>query len=106
MRMSLGTAAVARAVKNGSERCQRNLIGWKRGHVERGLWHGTHRIDVAQGVTRGHLPKLIGVVDDGCDQINGLNQCEAFVEREHTGIVTSLGANQDTWIVLILESTQ
>ena len=70
----------------------------KCGHVERAYGPPAHGVDVAQGVRRGDRAVVERVVDDGWEEVEGLDQGE-FVRQTVDGrVVAGLESDQDVRI--------
>ncbi len=57
------------------------------GDVQRGQRRPAHRVDVAQRVRRGDAAEVVRIVDDGREEVDGLDECEIVAEAVDAGIV-------------------
>jgi hypothetical protein len=64
--------------------------------------HGTsaHRIDIAQCIRGGDLAEGVRVIDDGGEEIDGLDHGEIGSEQVHASVVGFVEADQDVRVVL------
>ena len=59
-----------------------------------------HRIDIAEGVGCGDLPKGIGVIDHGRKKIHRLHQCKVIGDAVDRRVVLAVIADQQVWVPL------
>ncbi len=60
---------------------------------ERGEGPSSHGIDVAKGVGGGDLAEGVGIVDDGREEVDGLNERLVRSELIHSGVVGVIEAD-------------
>ena len=58
----------------------------------------THRIDIAERICRGYLPKEERIIDDRCNIVSRLHQSHVCRQLVNPGIVVRLCANDDILI--------
>jgi hypothetical protein len=58
-----------------------------------------HGIDIAQRIGSGDPPKIEGIVDDGREKIEGLDQGDLIAEAVYPGIIGRLESNQKTGVL-------
>lgn len=66
----------------------------------------THGVDIGKGVGGRDLTVEVGVVDDGGEEVQRLNQGRGVVELVDSGIIRSGGANEKVLVGVLAEPTQ
>ncbi len=69
-------------------------------HGEGGDGASAHGVNVAERVGGGDLAEGVGVVHDGGEEIDGLDECQIGVELIDAGVVGVVEADQDVGIML------
>ena len=87
------------AGENSLKDCDIGFVG-EADESERGERLSAHGIDVTEGVGGGDLTEGVGVVDDGGEEVDSLNERCVGVELIHSGVVGVIEADQDVWVVL------
>ena len=73
-------------------------VAWVGYEIESGYHFGTHGETIACRICRCNCPKVIRVVDDGCEEIDSLDYGQVFSEFVYTSIVARIGTEQDVLI--------
>jgi len=68
---------------------------WEANDVECRAWLGAHRVDIADGVRRRDLTEDERVVDDRCEEVDGVDDRQIGAQPKHAGIVVGLRADDD-----------
>src|SRR5581483_8760030 len=99
-------AAIGPAAEDLAEPVQAELVVRVADQVQGGLRLASHRVDVAQGVGGGHLAVDERVVDNGREEIDGLNDRNLLGQLVDTGVVVRVGADKEIGIADSWYATQ
>ena len=69
------------------------FLAWPAHQLEGGQRCSPHGVDIGQGVDRRDLTPEVGVVDDGGEEVDGLDEMLARRQSENPGVVGSAEAN-------------
>src|SRR5262249_32050465 len=71
-----------------------------------GLRQAVHGVDVAERVGGGDLAVDVGVIDDGREEIDGLNERNVLRQLEDAGVVVRFGADKQVGITDFRQGAQ
>jgi hypothetical protein len=91
---------VLTAAKDLRQHGQRELPRGKGRDVHCGERRPAHRIDVGQRVRGGHLSKLVGVVDDGCKEVDRLHEHDVVGHAKDARVIERLVPDENARIRL------
>ena len=67
-------------------------------NIHCGGWCPAHRKNVAEGIGRRNLSKDVGIVDEGCEEVQRLDQKQIVRNFEYAGIAETFSANYQSFI--------
>ena len=70
--------------------------------IEAGLGLPAHGVNIAQRIGRGNLAKGVGIVDNGREEVHGVDDSQVRTQTEHPGVVAGLGADQHVRVIIKL----
>lgn len=97
---------VGSASQNLIDGVEREKIGRHRDDIHRGDGPSTHGVDVGERVGSRDLPEEIGIIDDGGEEIEGLDQGQIRSNPVNGGIVGTGGSDEEIGVLNIGEATQ
>ena len=87
------------ACQNVTEHVEIASIG-EAHQCERSERLAAHRIHIAKRIRRGDLPERVGIVHDGREEVDGLNQRLCRREQIHAGVVGFVEADKQVGVML------
>jgi hypothetical protein len=90
---------VLAAAKNLGKDFDRQRPNRKTDDAECGERLTAHGIHVGERVRGSDLPELVGIVDDGCEEVDGLNESQTVGQPEDSRIIEGLATDEDAGIV-------
>jgi hypothetical protein len=79
---------------------------WEAGYGEGSDGGSAHRPNVVDRVQRGNASVIVRVIDNGSEEINGLNQRQVLADQVDSGIVGRFDADQKPWVGGLFQATQ
>ena len=67
-------------------------------YVHGGQGLAAHGIDIAQGVGDGNLAEVVGVIDNGREEIDGLDDSQVIAQLVNAGIIQAFHASNHVLI--------
>ena len=97
---------VGSAFKDLIDGVEREEIGGHGDDVHRGDGLATHGIDVGEGIRGCDLSEEIGVVDDGSEEIEGLDKCQVRRNSVNGGVIGAGRSDEEIGILNVGNATQ
>ena len=86
--------------QNCREHLERQLAGGKRDDVERGERLASHGVDVGQRVGGRDLPEVERIVDNGREEVDGLDERQIVGHSKNPRVVERLSSDQQSRVCL------
>lgn len=97
---------VGAAAENLVHDIEREIIGGHRHDVHCGDGFTAHGVDVGERIGGRDLPEKIGVIDNGREEIEGLNEGEVVGQTVDRSVIGAGRADEEIGVVDVAEATQ
>ncbi len=84
--------------KNFSEYCNFHFVDGKADDIHRRERLSTHGVDVGQRICHAYLTKGVGIIDNGCEEVEGLYDGEIISQFIDPGVIGIFNTNNQIWI--------
>ena len=89
---------VLSSTKNLGEDFDRQRADGKADNAKRCEWLTTHGVHIGQSVRGSDLSELVWIVDDGREEVDGLNERETIGQPENSRVIEGLSTDKDAGI--------